>query len=274
MGRDAHRTESGGSDSIQVHHAEAPPCLMTHLWRSAVHSDTAAVMPVAAMVLIPSGSFVMGDEHGRPDERPAHSVYVGAFEMAILPVTNAEYARFVEATAHEPPRFFDDARFNDRRQPVVGVSWFDAAAYCTWLSEHTGAGWRLPTEAEREKAARGGVEGQHYPWGDDDGPLARADQDAPNVVGLSGPYGYGLYDMGYNVHEWCSDWYDATYYARSPDDPCGPESGVRRASRGGAWRHQVKVARCAARSSLDPTFRYNDYGFRVVRSVDRSPAQA
>ena len=228
----------------------------------------AEAAPLVATVRIPAGEFVMGDDLGRPDERPAHRVYVPAFEMAVLPVTNAQYARFVEATGQEAPRFFDDARFNDAQQPVVGVSWFDAVAYCTWLSGRTGAEWRLPTEAEREKAARGGVDGLRYPWGEEDGPLARAEQDAPLVVGLSGPYGYGLYDMGYNVHEWCSEWYDASYYARSPaDDPQGPETGVRRASRGGAWRHQIKVARCAARSSLDPTFRYNDYGFRVVRSL-------
>jgi formylglycine-generating enzyme required for sulfatase activity len=87
-------------------------------------------------------------------------------------------------------------------------------------------------------------------------------------VGLSVPNGYGLLDMGYNVHEWCSDWYDPGYYARSPlDDPRGPATGARRASRGGAWRHQIQVCRNAARSSLDPGFRYNDYGFRVVCAV-------
>lgn len=219
-------------------------------------------------VLIPAGSFLMGDPHGRPDEQPAHRVHVSAFAMAVLPVTNSEYARFLAATGHEPPRFWDDLRFNAPAQPVVGVSWFDAVDYCAWLTETTGETWRLPTEAEREKAARGGVEGARYPWGDEDGPLARVAQDAPFEVGHSGPYGYGVYDLGYNVHEWCSDWYDATYYARSPDtDPQGPETGVRRASRGGAWRHQIKIARCAARSSLDPAFRYNDYSFRLVKDV-------
>ena len=79
------------------------------------------------------------------------------------------------------------------------------------------------------------------------------------------PNGYGIFDLDYNVHEWCSDWYDANYYAVSPAiDPAGPDSGTRRASRGGAWRHQIKTSRPSARSSLDPTFQYNDYGFRVV----------
>ena len=80
--------------------------------------------------------------------------------------------------------------------------------------------------------------------------------------------GYGLFDMAYNVHEWCSDWYGPTYYAVSPGrDPSGPPAGKRRASRGGAWRHQIKYNRCAARSSLDPSFQYNDYGFRVALSL-------
>ena len=97
-------------------------------------------------------------------------------------------------------------------------------------------------------------------------------QDAPHLVGLSPANGYGLHDMGCNVHEWCSDWYAPTYYAASPDrDPQGPPSGRRRASRGGAWRHQIKVSRCAARSSLDPSFRYNDYGFRIVEALERWP---
>lgn len=217
-------------------------------------------------VLIPEGTFVMGDDAGRPDERPAHRVWLSAFRLAVLPVTNQEYAAFLEATGHEPPRFWEDPRFNAPDQPVVGVSWFDAVAYCAWLSSATGRRFRLPTEAEREKAARGGLERATYPWGNDPGEDGgRFPQDAPRPVGLSAPNGYGLRDMAYNVHEWCSDWYDPTYYARSPArDPAGPPVGTRRASRGGAWRHQIKVSRCSARSSLDPTFRYNDYGFRLA----------
>ena len=211
----------------------------------------------------------MGDDAGRADERPAHRVWLSAFRMALLPVTNREYTAFLAATAHEAPRFWDDPRFNAPEQPVVGVSWFDAAGYCRWLSERTGRRWRLPTEAEREKAARGGLEGAAYPWGDDPGEAGgRFPQDAPRPAGLSAANGYGLLDMGYNVHEWCSDWYDAGYYSCSPErDPQGPPGGSRRASRGGAWRHQIKVSRCSARSSLDPAFRYNDYGFRVAQDV-------
>jgi formylglycine-generating enzyme required for sulfatase activity len=219
--------------------------------------------------VIAAGTFRMGDAAGAPNEQPVHEVYVSAFEMALLPVTNRQYAAFLAARDREEPKFWRDARFNAAQQPVVGVSWSDAVAYCQWLSGGTGRGWRLPTEAEREKAARGGAEGLRYPWGDVAGEAdSHVAQEAPHDVGRCGPNGYGLFDMGCNVHEWCADWYAAGYYQHSPGtDPKGPPSGTRRASRGGAWRHQIKVSRNAARSSLDPTFRYNDYGFRVVCSV-------
>jgi formylglycine-generating enzyme required for sulfatase activity len=237
-------------------------------------------------VLIPAGPFVMGDDDGRSDERPAHRVTLSAFRMAILPVTNEEYAAFLAATGHEPPRFWDDPAFNRPRQPVVGVSWPDAVAYCEWLGEAHGGKFRLPTEAEWEKAALGGVEGAKYPWGEEpfaptgarprDGSSGRFEQVATWDVGAAPPNGYGLIDIGFNVHEWCSDWYDPGYYAVSPEaDPQGPPKGgvplphlpERKSSRGGAWRHAVKVSRCAARSSIPPEYRYNDYGFRVVMDV-------
>jgi formylglycine-generating enzyme required for sulfatase activity len=218
-----------------------------------------------ATALIPEGPFTMGDDGHLPDERPAHRVHVSAFRLALVPVTNADYASFIDATGHAAPKFWLDERFNAPGQPVVGVTWLDAVAYCDWLSSVTSAHYRLPTEAEREKATRGGVEGTQYPAGDEPPGGGRFAQDAPRAVGLAGPNGYGLFDMSYNIHEWCSDWYDASYYAVSPDrDPTGLPAGKRRASRGGAWRHQIKYNRCAARSSLDPSFQYNDYGFRVT----------
>jgi len=211
----------------------------------------------------------MGDPsgEGRPDELPVHRVTLPAFRLALLPVTNEDYAAFLAGTGHDAPRFWEDAAFNRPRQPVVGVSWFDATAYCAWLRDVSGVAYRLPTEAEWEKAARGGVEGAKYPWGEEpfDGSAGRFQQDATWEVGRAPPNGHGLIDIGFNIHEWCSDWYDAGYYAVSPEgDPQGPATGARRASRGGAWRHAVKVSRCAARSSIPPDYRYNDYGFRVA----------
>ena len=237
----------------------------------AVGAAVSAEFPEPLMRRIPEGWFGMGDDDGRDDERPAHRVWVDAFELAAFQVTNAEYARFLAATGHAKPLLWDDANFNLADQPVVAVSWFDASEYCAWLERVTQRRYRLPTEAEWERAARGGVEGQLYPWGDAP-PESLPDyalrwQTGPEPVGRSAANPYGLFNMGDNVHEWCSDWYDANYYARSPErNPPGPASGTRRASRGGSWRHHIKVTRSAARSSIPPEFKYADYGFRVARS--------
>lgn len=223
---------------------------------------------------IPAGTFMMGDDAGGFDERPVHRVAVGPFLLGRFPVTVQEYAAYLREYRAAEPRFWHDPRFNDQLQPVVGVSWFEAVAYCEWLSAVTGKTFRLPTEAEREWAARGGQAAARYPWGDEEPPLVgawapgAAGQDRPVPVSAAAPNGYGLCHMGDNVHEWCSDWWDPEYYARSPvENPMGPATGTRRASRGGAWRHHLRFSRCAARSSLDPSFRYNDYGFRVARSL-------
>ncbi|MBI3670500.1 MAG: formylglycine-generating enzyme family protein [Acidobacteria bacterium] len=225
-----------------------------------------------AMVRIPEGWFEMGCAAGRDDEKPLHRVWLDAFELAVCQVTNAEYARFLAATRHPAPLQWDDPNFNHPQQPVVATSWFDAMAYCAWLSKLTGRCYRLPTEAEWERAARGSVEGALYPWGDappESLPnYATRWKDRPERVAQYVPNAYGLYNLGENVHEWCADWYDAGYYARSPErNPQGRERGSRRASRGGSWRHHIKVTRTAARSSIPPEFHYGDYGFRLARDL-------
>ena len=225
-----------------------------------------------AFVELPGGVFRMGSLI-RPDEQPLRELRLNPFAVAPAPVTNAGYAAFLEATGHETPRFWDEPRFNAPACPVVGVSWFDAVAYCQWLGGILGRRCRLPTEAEREYAARGGIEGVAFPWGDkpwDEGPFAlgSAGMDRPQPVGSSPPNRFGLYHMAENVHEWCSDWYAAGYDAAELDNPRGPAEGERRASRGGSWRHRVKVTRIAARSSLPPDRRYNDYGFRVYADIE------
>jgi formylglycine-generating enzyme required for sulfatase activity len=218
-----------------------------------------------ALVAIPGTWFEMGSETGARDERPVHRVWVDPFELGACQVTNAEYARFLESTGHAPPPWWGSAHLSDPDQPVVAVSWFDAQRYCQWL----GPRFRLPTEAEWECAARGGVTGALYPWGDAP-PASQPDYhsrwiEGPERVGRHAPNAYGLFDICENVHEWCSDWYAAAFYAVSPErNPRGPESGSRRASRGGSWRHQIRISRCAARSSIPPGFQYADYGFRVA----------
>lgn len=214
--------------------------------------------PVCAK--IPAGYFLMGCERGRDEEKPEHRVWVDAFEMAVYQVRNRDFACFREIGDGHPDH------------PVISVSWFDAVAYCEWLSRECGRPYRLPTEAEWERAARGGVEGALYVWGDEP-PGARPEYlrrwtgevNGPRPVGEEPPNPFGIFDIGENIHEWCADWFDKSYYAVSPErNPCGPATGERRASRGGSWRHHIKVSRCAARSSIPPSFQYADYGFRIV----------
>ena len=198
----------------------------------------------------------MGSASGRPDEAPPRAVSVSPFRLAVTPVTNAQYAPFLAAARAAAPPWWVDEAYSAPEQPVVGVTWFEACDYAAWLSELVGARFRLPTEAEWERAARGGLEGMATAWGDalppgevPEGPLA-----GPWPVGRGTANGYGLLDMGTIVHEWCLDWYD-------------PASQTRRASRGGSWRHHVRWSPPFARSSLPPGLRYSDYGFRVLREA-------
>jgi sulfatase modifying factor 1 len=223
----------------------------------------------------------MGCETGQEAERPVHRVWVDAFEMAIYQVRNWEFARFLEATGHPAPPCWNGPDFNHPDHPVVAVNWFEAVKYCEWLSALTGCRYRLPTEAEWERAARGSSEGALYPWGDEP-PSARPEYlrrwgrevRGPLPVGADAPNAFGIFDLCENVHEWCADWFQEDYYAVSPGrNPQGPSTGPRRASRGGSWRHHVKASRCAARSSIPPEFQYADYGFRVVRDVSPSSSQ-
>ena len=228
-----------------------------------------------AMALIPAGEFHMGDpfNEGAADERPRHTVYLDAFYIDIYEVTNAQYQKFMDAVGYAGPAYWNNSSYNAPEQPVVGVSWHDAVAYAEW------AGKRLPTEAEWEKAARGGLIGKRYPWGDeahDAGGVYRAnyyagDNSAADGYEYAAPVGsfpsngYGLYDMAGNVWEWCADGYDSSYYANSPrNNPLGPGSGSSRVLRGGSWFDITYHLRVSYRSYDDPTRTYYYVGFRCV----------
>jgi formylglycine-generating enzyme required for sulfatase activity len=189
-------------------------------------------------------------------------VEIAPFLLSRTPVTNRDYAPFLASGRVEAPPWWRDPQFCAPRQPVVGVTWADAMAYCAWLSGIAGGLWRLPTEAEWEHAACGGLVSPRTAWGETvpqgeipEGPLA-----GPWAAGRGTPNGYGLFDMGTIVHEWCLDW----AVART-----GPR---RRASRGGSWRHKIRWSSPSARSSLPPEYRYSDYGFRVVCERDAREA--
>ena len=221
----------------------------------------------SAFVRIAEGDFLMGSDEGQVDEQPVHRVWMDTFALSVYPVTRSEFAMFLDATGHDAPRDWAPGP-EDAVLPVVGVSWLDAQAYCAWRTSR-GEAVRLPTEAEWERAARGGVEGARYPWGaglPDWIPAAgRGPLPGPWPVTVGQPNAFGVFGIAANIHEWCADWYAADFYAVSPDrNPVGPPTGSRRASRGGSWRHAVTISRSAARSRLDPSFRYADYGFRVA----------
>ena len=250
------------------------------------------------MELIPAGEFKMGgsDDEAFQDELPVHDVYLDAFYIDKYPVTNAQFKEFVDANPQwEKPRgftFFHSYKFYDgyylhhwdkdnypeerNDHPVVHISWYAAMAYARWI------GKRLPTEAEWEKAARGGLQDQKYPWGDMiDGGKAnyekRRQQTTP--VGRYPANGYGLYDMVGNVWEWCLDEWDKSFYAfSSKDNPiCGgnierivqnyTNSKSHHVIRGGSWYNSVENVRTAKRSGVLPTYANSNIGFRCVIPV-------
>lgn len=229
---------------------------------------------VPEMVPVGAGWFWMGsdkriDRNAHDDELPQHRVYLSAYRIGKYPVTNEEYAAFLTATGHQQPYAWDDNR-SKLDHPVVHVSWDDAVAYCRWLSEATGDTYRLPSEAQWEKAARGN-DGRIYPWGNQP-PDARRCNFNGNVgdtttVGSypAGVSPYGCYDMAGNVWEWVNDWYDSGYYADAPvRNPQGPASGTSRVLRGGSWNGNPSGVRAADRGRNVPDDRNNDVGFRLV----------
>lgn len=246
------------------------------------------------MVLIPAGEFQMGsdDDEAYGDEHPIHSVYLDAFYIDKFPVTHAQYKEFIdenpEWSRHNIAEQFSDEDYlkhwrvnsfpdTQAAHPIVNVSWHAAMAYSQWV------GKRLPTEAEWEKAARGGVYGNKYTWGDDADPsMANYDWNIGETtpVGQYPPNGYDLYDMCGNVWEWCLDAYqDGVAIGTSPSNPIVGANSVEwivnhsinvksnRVLRGGSWRIPASLVRIANRNAESPSFSLNVIGFRCVWSV-------
>jgi iron(II)-dependent oxidoreductase len=241
------------------------------------------------MIRIPAGEFLRGSPEGEslPEETPQRSILLSEFEIDEVPVTWEDFQAFIDAGGYDwlemwsaegwadrvtealhQPRFYGESQWahvTGPRQPVCGVSFWEAQAYARY------AGKRLPTEAEWEKAARG-LDGWNYPWGDGweagrsssrGGPV-RAAPDAGSFPSGASPY--GVLDMAGGVWEWCSDWYDPHYYPRAPEqDPKGPPSGTMKVARGGAWNALPAALRTANRNAWRPAARYSNLGFRCAR---------
>ena len=221
----------------------------------------------AEMVSVPAGEFWMGSEDSEafPHEKPRRRVYVDAFRIDKYEVTNALYRRFMDAPGRAAPQYWNDSKWNESSQPVVGVDWNDANAYCQW------AGKRLPTEAEWEKAARG-TDGRKYPWGEQwDSSRANSYESKVGKTVAVGSYAggtspYGAHDMAGNVWEWVADWFDEKYYANAPDrNPQGPSSGQYRVLRGGSWNVYPRDLRTSYRVRGEPKTRGDSIGFRCVQ---------
>lgn len=249
------------------------------------------------MVLIPSGEFQMGNNNADTDEKPVHSVFIDAFKIDIYEVTNAQYKEFVDANPEwgkdKIPRAYHDGYYlihwngnnyptGKMHHPVVYVSWYAAMAYAEWV------GKRLPTEAEWEKAARGGLVDKMFPWGDSIEPTnANYFMDTvggTTPVGSYFPNEYGLYDMAGNVREWCLDTYEPTFYVNSPkekpiagaeniDDVINDFINIKdtRVLRGGSWLNIPEKLRVSDRSSRLPTGTNPNDGFRCVKQIETIP---
>ena len=219
------------------------------------------------MILVKGGSFQMGSEDGRSNEKPLHEVKVSDFYLAQTEVTVKQYNLFCRATERSPKK-------GEETHPVVNVSWDDAVAYCKWLSQETGHTYRLPTEAEWEFAARGGnaEKDKNYRYAgsnDLDAVAWYTDNSGSQThpVGQKQPNGLGLYDMSGNVWEWCADWYASDYYASSPStNPQGPPGGSYRVYRGGSWYSFASYLRVAYRDRDYPGSQYVNIGFRPART--------
>ena len=259
------------------------------------------------LVLVPAGPFKMGDNFGDGEsrEKPVHTVDLDAFYIGKYEVTNALWRKFRDDPGYDDPKFWPEGRvmpkdqipyWNDVKNhgggtpgsdnyPVLGVNWDGATAYCNWVSAKTGKLYRLPTEAEWEKAARG-TDQRRYPWGN------TIDRSYANYVGSrpfdtgevagyydgskrgdvqthSGASPYGVMDMAGNVMEWCQDWYGRDYYAVSPKkNPKGPETGAYRVMRGGTFFEDGFDLRSYARTAAWPSMQsHRMTGFRVARGL-------
>ena len=265
-------------------------------------SETARLVFEPQIVRIPAGTFIMGTTTKQAQvvlretdnangwqrwlvrEQPQHKVELSEYFIGKYPVTNREYQAFVRDAKHNPPHGWDGDQFpvDKGSHPVVNISWDDSIAYCKWLSEKTKKDYRLPTEAEWEKAARG-EDGRIYPWGDEFNPQKANARESKigstSDVGKFSPQGdspYGCADMVGNVWEWCNDWFHENEYEQRQGtvvkNPQGRKDGRYRVMRGGSFSESLwDATRCSSRNRIEPSKSGNVGGFRVAFSPIITP---
>ncbi len=245
--------------------------LIIGLFSCSVESEKPVDSSSDESVLIPAGEFTMGVQ-GDTGDNPAHEVWIDSFYMDKHEVTNAQYFEFCQATGRTLPEFWDKQGFRSSlkfpNHPVVGVSWIDAKAYAEWR------GKRLPTEAEWEYAARGGLKDRNYPNGDSLDPslanFSQSKKGGPVAVGSYSSNGFGLFDMTGNVVEWVADFYSQDYYLQNPKkNPKGPEKGKFRVIRGGGWHSGPFCNRVYFRNALPANWLDFNVGFRCAKDIPK-----
>lgn len=229
-------------------------------------------------VNVPAGEFWMGsdenDQTARADEKPKHRVYLDEYWIGKYPVTNRQYAWFINETNHKKPEHWNNEQipFNKEDHPVVFVSWYDAERFSKWLNQKCNKSFKLPSEAQWEKAARG-KDGRRHPWGNESPQknLLNYNMNVGDTTPVSSyPQGaspYGVMDMAGNVWEWVWDWYENEYYKRLiSNNPKGPKIGEFRVARGGSWFYVEFGIRSTLRYWVTPSLMRYNFGFRIVIS--------
>ena len=253
-----------------------------------VLDDPRLAVSESNLIRIPTGKFERGSMDFK-NTQPVRQIELDECFIGKYPVTNQEYREFIKAGGYQnrelwseagwqwrervninEPRYWHHRKWNGPNFPVVGVSWYEAEAYCNWLRSVTGKVYRLPTESEWEKAARG-VEGFQYPWGNEwhndycnsrESELIRT---SPVGIFLQGKSPYGCMDLAGNIWEWCADWYDKDYYRQSPtQNPPGPTTGKTRVLRGGSWDYHAEGLRSSVRLRDIPGNWRSSVGFRIL----------
>ncbi len=234
------------------------------------------------MIFVKGGSFMMGSNDGYDDEKPIHKVILSDFYISKYEVTVAQYRQFCKETKHpfpsKPDKFWYDEHDKVREwiwrddNPIVNVDWYDAMAYCKWLSKKTGEKYSLPTEAQWEYAAKGGQKTHNYKYAGSNSLKEVAWYDettyerGPRSVGQLKPNELGIYDMSGNAFEWCLDNY-GPYPAKTVKNPQGPKKGQYKVVRGGSWYYVDEFCRVTQRDCPKPSLKMFVYGFRVVKNI-------